>query len=97
MMGSGTGAAGAASLKRKREPDNEETQVSVAGFLKSPTSSILKSVCFIYAWNQARIPNKVAKTHFRRQFLFQLLILLNHLLTFTKAAKESFATVGFYP
>lgn len=30
--------------------------------------------------------------HFRRQFLFQLLILLNHLLTFTKAAKTTWST-----
>ena len=29
---------------------------------------------------------EIADTHFRRQFLFQLLILLSHLLAFTKAA-----------
>jgi len=32
-------------------------------------------------------PFQVADTHFRRQFLFQLLVLLNHLLNFTKTAK----------
>ncbi|TFY78462.1 hypothetical protein EWM64_g5550 [Hericium alpestre] len=36
--------------------------------------------------------NKIADTHFRRQFLFQLLILLNHLLTFTKSAKASWSS-----
>lgn len=35
---------------------------------------------------------KIADTHFRRQFLFQLLILLHHLLTFTKSAKEQWLT-----
>lgn len=35
---------------------------------------------------------KIADTHFRRQFLFQLLILLNHMLTFTKSAKTTWAT-----
>lgn len=35
---------------------------------------------------------QIADTHFRRQFLFQLLIQLNHLLTFTKAAKATWLT-----
>lgn len=35
---------------------------------------------------------QIADTHFRRQFLFQLLILLSHLLTFTKSAKAEWAT-----
>lgn len=35
---------------------------------------------------------QIADTHFRRQFLFQLLILLNHLLTFTKTAKAEWST-----
>jgi hypothetical protein len=35
---------------------------------------------------------QIADTHFRRQFLFQLLILLNHLLTFTKAAKATWSS-----
>jgi len=35
---------------------------------------------------------QIADTHFRRQFLFQLLILLNHLLTFTKVAKATWSS-----
>jgi THO complex subunit 1 transcription elongation factor len=35
---------------------------------------------------------QIADTHFRRQFLFQLLILLNHLLTFTKTAKATWSS-----
>ena len=38
------------------------------------------------------VVKQVADTHFRRQFLFQLLILLTHLLTFTKSAKLSWQT-----
>jgi uncharacterized protein YcaQ len=37
-------------------------------------------------------PLKVADTHFRRQFLFQLLVLLTHLANFTKTAKASWIT-----
>ncbi|KAF8079193.1 THO complex subunit 1 transcription elongation factor-domain-containing protein [Lyophyllum atratum] len=73
MMGSRTGAAGA-SMKRKREPDAEEANLTDYFFAKFLTSPDL-------------IDLEVADTYFRRQFLFQLLILLNHLLTFTKAAK----------
>ncbi|KAG5641182.1 hypothetical protein DXG03_005844 [Asterophora parasitica] len=75
MMGSRTGSAGAASLKRKRElndgDENNSTEYFFAKFLTSPDLTDLE----------------IADTHFRRQFLFQLLILLNHLLTFTQAAK----------
>lgn len=35
---------------------------------------------------------QIADTHFRRQFLFQLLVLLHHLLAFTKTAKAEWAT-----
>ncbi|KAH9046953.1 THO complex subunit 1 transcription elongation factor-domain-containing protein [Lactarius deliciosus] len=35
---------------------------------------------------------EIADTHFRRQFLFQLLILLYHLQTFTKEAKATWVT-----
>ena len=35
---------------------------------------------------------QIADTHFRRQFLFQLLILLHYLLTFTKTAKATWST-----
>ncbi|KAJ7109844.1 UDP-glucose epimerase [Mycena epipterygia] len=73
MMGSRAG--GSVSLKRKREPDAEGnstvTEYFFAKFLTSPDLLDLE----------------IADTHFRRQFLFQLAILLTHLQTFTKAAK----------
>ncbi|KAG5652065.1 hypothetical protein H0H81_006420 [Sphagnurus paluster] len=76
MMGSRTSSG--TSLKRKRESNTDEgntkanaTEYFFAKFLTSPDL----------------IDLEIADTHFRRQFLFQLLILLNHLLTFTKAAK----------
>jgi len=50
MMGSRTSAAGATSLKRKREPDTEETQVTeyfFAKFLTSPDLIDLE-VCPLY-------------------------------------------------
>ncbi|KAG6840767.1 hypothetical protein C0991_004552 [Blastosporella zonata] len=76
MMGSRTGSGAASALKRKREPEPEEVNSTnqeyfFAKFLTSPDL----------------IDLEVADTHFRRQFLFQLLILLHHLLTFTKTAK----------
>ncbi|KAJ6575486.1 UDP-glucose 4-epimerase [Mycena capillaripes] len=77
MMGSRVG--GSVSLKRKREPDAEEsstvTEYFFAKFLTSPDLLDLE----------------IADTHFRRQFLFQLAILLTHLQTFTKAAKAVWA------
>ncbi|RDB19505.1 THO complex subunit 1 [Hypsizygus marmoreus] len=79
MMGSRSNA-GAASLKRKREPDAEEVAVNEYFFAKFLTSPDLVDL-------------EVADTHFRRQFLFQLLILLHHLLTFTKAAKAVWASL----
>ncbi|GLB43609.1 putative polysaccharide biosynthesis protein [Lyophyllum shimeji] len=77
MMGSRTGTVGA-SFKRKREPDAEEVNLTDYFFAKFLTSPDL-------------IDLEVADTHFRRQFLFQLLVLLHHLLTFTKAAKAAWA------
>ncbi|KAJ6463746.1 THO complex subunit 1 transcription elongation factor-domain-containing protein [Mycena vulgaris] len=78
MMGSRAG--GSVSLKRKREPDAEEsstvTEYFFAKFLTSPDLLDLE----------------IADTHFRRQFLFQLAILLNHLQTFTKSAKTVWAS-----
>ncbi|KAJ3520430.1 hypothetical protein NMY22_g12764 [Coprinellus aureogranulatus] len=83
MMGSRNLAGTAASLKRKREPEpeveGEETNLSKYFFAKFLTSPDLLDL-------------EIADTHFRRQFLLQLLILLNHLLTFTKEAKETWAT-----
>ncbi|KAJ7040243.1 THO complex subunit 1 transcription elongation factor-domain-containing protein [Mycena alexandri] len=78
MMGSRVG--GSVSLKRKRELDPEEsgpvTEYFFAKFLTSPDLLDLE----------------IADTHFRRQFLFQLAILLTHLQTFTKASKAIWAS-----
>ncbi|KAF8167499.1 THO complex subunit 1 transcription elongation factor-domain-containing protein [Crassisporium funariophilum] len=78
MMGSRSGAGIAGTSKRKREPDEESNsnEYFFAKFLTSPDLLDLE----------------VADTHFRRQFLFQLLILLNHLLSFTKTAKAAWTT-----
>ncbi|KAI0964094.1 hypothetical protein AcW1_000995 [Taiwanofungus camphoratus] len=80
LMGSKAGASGAASLKRKRESEGvEETAGRDYFFAKYLTSPELLEL-------------EIADTHFRRQFLFQLLILLNHLLLFTKSAKATWST-----
>ncbi|KAH0591368.1 hypothetical protein H2248_001446 [Termitomyces sp. 'cryptogamus'] len=78
MMGSRANASTAIALKRKREPENDEINSTnqeyfFAKFLTSPDL----------------IDLEIADTHFRRQFLFQLLILLHHLMTFTKTAKAA--------
>ncbi|KAH9854374.1 THO complex subunit 1 transcription elongation factor-domain-containing protein [Lenzites betulinus] len=73
-------AGPSAPLKRKREPAAaESTGYSEYYFAKYLTSPELLDL-------------EIADTHFRRQFLFQLLILLNHLLNFTKAAKATWST-----
>ncbi|PIL31082.1 hypothetical protein GSI_05778 [Ganoderma sinense ZZ0214-1] len=83
LMGSkvnGIPTAPSGPLKRKREATAPEgTAKSEYYFAKYLTSPELLDL-------------EVADTHFRRQFLFQLLILLNHLLTFTKTAKAAWAT-----
>ena len=43
------------------------------------------------------IPSATSFTHTRRQLLFRLLILLNHLLTFTKTAKAAWVTTRNRP
>ncbi|KAI0652734.1 UDP-glucose 4-epimerase [Trametes meyenii] len=71
---------GPSALKRKREPTvAESTANSEYYFAKYLTSPELLDL-------------EIADTHFRRQFLFQLLILLHHLLTFTKSAKATWST-----
>ncbi|KDQ51135.1 hypothetical protein JAAARDRAFT_41403 [Jaapia argillacea MUCL 33604] len=71
------------SLKRKREsesePASEDSTTQDYFFAKFLTSPELLDL-------------EIADTHFRRQFLFQLLILLHHLLTFTKASKATWAS-----
>ncbi|KAI0640295.1 UDP-glucose 4-epimerase [Trametes polyzona] len=82
LMGNKSNHASAGSsspLKRKREPAAEGPGHSEYYFAKYLTSPELLDL-------------EVADTHFRRQFLFQLLILLNHLLNFTKAAKATWST-----
>ncbi|KDR85576.1 hypothetical protein GALMADRAFT_218672 [Galerina marginata CBS 339.88] len=78
MMGSRGGAGSFHNLKRKREPDEESNsnEYFFAKFLTSPDLLDLE----------------IADTHFRRQFLFQLLTLLNHLLNFTKTAKAAWVS-----
>ncbi|KAG1886127.1 THO complex subunit 1 transcription elongation factor-domain-containing protein [Suillus subluteus] len=80
MMGNrGTGGVNS-NLKRKREPElGEASNNSEYFFAKFLTSSDLLNL-------------EIADTHFRRQVLFQLLILLHHLLSFTKVAKTVWST-----
>ncbi|KAG2149407.1 hypothetical protein BD769DRAFT_1624094 [Suillus cothurnatus] len=81
MMGNRGAASGASSnLKRKREPElGEASNNSEYFFAKFLTSPDLLNL-------------EIADTHFRRQVLFQLLILLHHLLSFTKVAKTVWST-----
>lgn len=96
LMGS---KANHTSLKRRREPEIGLETVGqdyfFAKYLTSPDlldlevrfERVLENViALIYAIFQ------IADTHFRRQFLFQLLILLHHLLTFTEAAQKTWST-----
>jgi hypothetical protein len=94
-----TGAAAANPLKRKREADPAAEQTSgkeyfFAKFLTSPDLLDLE----VRTWplsaevQSILIQAQIADTHFRRQFLFQLLVLLYHLQTFTKEAKASWVT-----
>ncbi|KAI1791959.1 UDP-glucose 4-epimerase [Ganoderma leucocontextum] len=83
LMGSkanGIPTAPAGPLKRKRD----------AGAVEGPTKS--EYYFAKYLTSPELLDLEVADTHFRRQFLFQLLILLNHLLTFTKTAKATWAS-----
>ncbi|THV06472.1 UDP-glucose 4-epimerase [Dendrothele bispora CBS 962.96] len=81
MMGSKAVVGSGSTSKRKRdaaegEEESNTTEYFFAKYLTSPDLLDLE----------------IADTHFRRQFLFQLLILLNHLLSFTKTAKSSWQT-----
>ena len=46
----------------------------------------------IRAWFFLTVDKQIADTQFRRQFLFQLIILLSHLLLFTKAEKQNWVS-----
>ncbi|KAL1676332.1 THO complex subunit 1 transcription elongation factor-domain-containing protein [Schizophyllum commune] len=77
MMGSRSGASSGA--KRKREPDTTADANSAEYFFAK------------YLTSPELLDLEIADTQFRRQFLFQLLVLLNHLLTFTPNAKVLYA------
>ncbi|KAG1719450.1 THO complex subunit 1 transcription elongation factor-domain-containing protein [Suillus lakei] len=80
MMGNRGASGASSSLKRKREPElGEASNNSEYFFAKFLTSPDLLNL-------------EIADTHFRRQVLFQLLILLHHLLSFTKVAKAVWST-----
>ncbi|KAG6332420.1 hypothetical protein ID866_6671 [Astraeus odoratus] len=80
MMGNRAATTQTNPLKRKRDLEpGEETNSSDYFFAKFLTSPDLLSL-------------EIADTHFRRQILFQLLVILQHLLTFTKTAKAAWAT-----
>lgn len=90
-------AGPSAPLKRKREPAAaESTGYSEYYFAKYLTSPELLDLEVDPSCREFRHGHslfiQIADTHFRRQFLFQLLILLNHLLNFTKAAKATWST-----
>lgn len=90
-------AAGVVLNKRKREPEPEESNVNeyfFAKFLTSPDLLDLEVLVlpFPYFLFDSITFHQIADTHFRRQFLFQLMILLQHLLTFTKGTKAAWAT-----
>ncbi|KAL1738766.1 THO complex subunit 1 transcription elongation factor-domain-containing protein [Schizophyllum fasciatum] len=77
MMGSRTGAS--TGTKRKREPDTTADANSAEYFFAK------------YLTSPELLDLEIADTQFRRQFLFQLLVLLHHLLTFTPSAKPLYA------
>ncbi|KAK7040176.1 hypothetical protein VNI00_009982 [Paramarasmius palmivorus] len=79
MMGSKAVASSNGSLKRKRDVESTDETVEEYFFAKFLTSPDLLDL-------------EIADTHFRRQFLLQLLILLSHLLNFTKTAKAAWQT-----
>ncbi|CCL98899.1 uncharacterized protein FIBRA_00906 [Fibroporia radiculosa] len=82
LMGSKSlvGNAGGPSLKRKRDSEGAEDNTGKEYFFAK------------YLTSPELLDLEIADTHFRRQFLFQLLILLNHLLTFTKTVKATWST-----
>ncbi|KAL0570657.1 hypothetical protein V5O48_011305 [Marasmius crinis-equi] len=80
MMGSKGVAASNGSLKRKRE-DTEDAEDAVEEYFFAK-----------FLTNPDLLDLGIADSYFRRQFLFQLLILLSHLLSFTKTAKAAWLT-----
>ncbi|KAH7874502.1 THO complex subunit 1 transcription elongation factor-domain-containing protein [Lentinula edodes] len=88
MMGAGRSAStmGPATLKRKRG-QGEETVVTGNVNKKAMEYFFAK-----FLTSPELLDQELADTHFRRQILFQLLILLDHLLTHTKTEKAKWIT-----
>ncbi|KAJ3900440.1 THO complex subunit 1 transcription elongation factor-domain-containing protein [Lentinula edodes] len=88
MMGAGRSAStmGPATLKRKRG-QGEETVVTGNVNKKAMEYFFAK-----FLTSPELLDLELADTHFRRQILFQLLILLDHLLTHTKTEKAKWIT-----
>jgi hypothetical protein len=83
-------------LKRSNESSSLKSYF-FAKFLTSPDLLDLE-VCGINSETlSGLIPQQIADTHFRRQFIFQLLTILQHLLTHTKAAKQASSKAGSKP
>jgi hypothetical protein len=95
MMGSKAVASSNGSLKRKRDVESTDETVEeyfFAKFLTNPDLLDLEVTC-VHIFHDTSITFiQIADTHFRRQFLLQLLILLSHLLNFTKTAKAAWQT-----
>ncbi|KAJ3829202.1 THO complex subunit 1 transcription elongation factor-domain-containing protein [Lentinula raphanica] len=87
MMGVGRSAStmGSATLKRKRSQDEEMTT-------EKPNGKTAEYFFAKFLTSPELLDLELADTHFRRQILFQLLIVLNHLLTHTKAEKAKWVT-----
>ncbi|KAJ3876352.1 THO complex subunit 1 transcription elongation factor-domain-containing protein [Lentinula edodes] len=88
MMGAGRSAStmGPATLKRKRG-QGEETVVT-----GNPNKKAMEYFFAKFLTSPELLDLELADTHFRRQILFQLLILLDHLLTHTKTEKAKWIT-----
>ncbi|KAJ3859780.1 THO complex subunit 1 transcription elongation factor-domain-containing protein [Lentinula novae-zelandiae] len=88
MMGAGRSAStmGPATLKRKRG-QGEETVVTGNANKKAMEYFFAK-----FLTSPELLDLELADTHFRRQILFQLLIVLDHLLTHTKTEKAKWIT-----
>ncbi|KAF5380757.1 hypothetical protein D9757_007163 [Collybiopsis confluens] len=93
LMGSGRSAASSsasppsAGIKRKR--DDLEDNSSSFGHSVSQSNSYFFTK---FLTSPDLLDLEIADVHFRRQILFQLLILLTHLLNFTKANKPTWMT-----
>ncbi|KAJ3834145.1 THO complex subunit 1 transcription elongation factor-domain-containing protein [Lentinula raphanica] len=87
MMGVGRSAStmGSATLKRKRSQDEGMTT-------EKPNGKTAEYFFAKFLTSPELLDLELADTHFRRQILFQLLIVLNHLLTHTKAEKAKWVT-----